>query len=117
MPRMLRNILIAVVAVLVPLSMVPPLLIAKARLTKSKDPRIQLVPDMDNQPKFKTQSRNGLFADHRAMRPLIEGTVARDQLHEDDALYRGKVGDKWVETFPVPVTAQRMRRGEQRYDV
>ena len=117
MPRKLRNILIAVVAVLVPVSLVPPLLIAKARLTTSKQPRIHLVPDMDRQPRFNTQARNRLFADLRAMRPVIQGTVARDRLEENDALYRGKVGDRWVETFPLTVTAQLMRRGQERYDI
>ncbi|PWB75022.1 MAG: quinol:cytochrome C oxidoreductase [Holophagae bacterium] len=72
---------------------------------------------MDNQPKYRPQSRNRLFADRRAMRPPVEGTVARGELREDDRLYRGAVGGVWVEEIPVPVTDQLLRRGRARYDI
>lgn len=113
----LRKILIAAAVILVPLSLIPPLLIAKARVTKSSAPRVHFIPDMDDQPKFRAQSRNRLFADRRAMRPPVPGAVARDRLHADDAFYRGKVGDAWVATFPVPVTNSLIRRGQERFDI
>ena len=48
---------------------------------------------MDNQPKYKAQSRNSLFADRRAMRPPVEGTVARGAVIGDECGHdRGKVG-------------------------
>jgi len=75
------------------------------------------VPDMDNQPKFGPQSRNRLFADRRAMRPPVEGAVARGALREDNGLYRGAVGGVWVEQIPVAVTDQLLRRGRERYDI
>ncbi len=117
MPRRLRNILIGAVAILVPLSLLPPLLVAMARVTRSGSPRLHLVPDMDNQPKLKAQARNALFADRRAMRPVIPGTVAVHCLQDDDALYRGRTGGQWVQTFPVSVTTALMRRGRERFDV
>ena len=61
-------------AILVVLSWVPLALIMRARVTTSPKPRIHIVPDMDNQPKFKAQSRNPMFADRRAMRPPVAGT-------------------------------------------
>jgi mono/diheme cytochrome c family protein len=105
------------VVVMVVLSWVPLALIARARQVKSPAPRLHVVPDMDNQPKFKAQSRNRLFADLRAMRPPVEGAVARGGLREDGGLYRGAVGEAWIERIPVEVTDQLLRRGRERYDV
>ncbi len=113
MPRWLIYLLV----VLVVLSWVPLVLIARARTVTSTAPRIHLIPDMDNQPKFKAQASNPLFADRRAMRPPVPGTVATDELRSDDAYWRGKVGDDWVETIPVPVTMGLLERGQQRYDI
>lgn len=105
------------VVVTVVLSWVPLALILRARQVKSPKPRIHIVQDMDNQPKFGPQSRNRLFADRRAMRPPVAGTVARGELRDDDRLHRGAVGEVWVEQIPVPVTEQLLRRGRERYDV
>jgi mono/diheme cytochrome c family protein len=49
------------------------------------------------------------------MRPLVAGTVARDRLMEDDHYWRGKVDGKPAETFPMPVTAELVARGKERY--
>ncbi len=117
MPQRLRHILIAAVAILIPIALLPPLLIAKARITRSEKPRIHLVPDMDNQPRFETQTRNRLFADRRAMRPPVEGAVARDRPEANEALRRGKVGETWVTEYPLPVTRELIERGRERYDV
>jgi mono/diheme cytochrome c family protein len=105
------------IVVLVVLSWVPLVLIMRARHTTSTAPRIHLIQDMGSQPKFKPQARNPLFADRRAMRPPVPGTVAVEGLREDDAYYRGKVGDDWVEAIPVPVTMGLLERGQQRYDI
>ena len=45
---------------------------------------------MDWQKRFEMQSKNDFFADHRAMRLPVEGTVATDELKLDDHLYLGK---------------------------
>ncbi len=71
------------------LALIPLVVIAKLRVSTSKEPRIHIIQDMDNQAKFKAQSRNDLFADGRAMRPPVPGTVARGELYEDDHFYRG----------------------------
>jgi mono/diheme cytochrome c family protein len=70
-------------------ALIPLVVIAKLRVSTSKEPRIHIIQDMDNQAKFKAQSRNDLFADGRAMRPPVPGTVARGELYEDDHFYRG----------------------------
>ena len=99
------------------LALVPFAFIAKARATKSNLPRIHPIRDMGNQPKFKAQAANPLFADDRAMRPLVPGVVARNDLHPNEHLYRGIVDGRWATTFPMPVTDAVMRRGRYRFDI
>ena len=112
-PRWLQYL----VVVSVVLSWVPLAVILRARYATSPKPRIHIIQDMDNQPKYKAQSRNRLFADRRAMRLPVAGTVARGELRDDDRLHLGSVGGEWIEEVPVPVTMQLMRRGRERYDV
>ncbi|MGE5235254.1 MAG: c-type cytochrome [Acidobacteriota bacterium] len=99
-------------------ALVPLALIARARVTTSPVPRLNVVPDMDNQIKFKPQSEDTMFADGRAMREPVPDTVARGELDLDSAYYRGKTADGgWVTAFPVPVTERLVRRGEDRFDI
>lgn len=116
LPRLPRwivyTLLIAIVASWLPLA-----LVARARAVRSDQPRIHIIQDMDNQPRYNPQAASTLFADGRAMRPEIPGTVARGELHEDDALYRGKKGDDWVTEIPLPVTEPFVRRGQERFAI
>jgi mono/diheme cytochrome c family protein len=67
---------------------------------------------------YKPLARDDFFADHRASRPLIEGTVARGQLRTDSALFTGKGEDgKDVTEFPFEMTADVLARGKQRYEI
>lgn len=107
----------AVLAVLAALSLLPFACIYRARHALSPLPRIHIVQGMDNQPRFKAQQVNPLFADTREERPPVAGTVAKGQLEEDEGLYRGLRDGKWIETFPVPVTASLLKRGSERYEI
>ncbi len=104
-------------AVLTVLALVPLAFIARARVVKSEMPRIHLIRDMDQQPKFRAQAPNALFADGRAMRPAIPGTVARGALNADDHLYRGKVAGQWAAELPMEVNEAMMKRGQERFGV
>jgi mono/diheme cytochrome c family protein len=72
---------------------------------------------MDNQPRYKSQQANALFADTREARPPVTGTVARGHLDEDDGLNRGLRDGKWIESFPVPVTSVLLERGSERFEI
>ena len=109
--------LVFTLLILVVLSWVPLALIMRARVTTSPQPRIHLVPDMDNQPKFKPQSRNPLFADRRAMRPPVAGAVAQGTVVGRSALTDGRVGEDWVEEGPLAVDLGLLQRGRERYDI
>jgi mono/diheme cytochrome c family protein len=112
-----RGLVALGIGVLVALSFVPLALIARARVSNSPRPRLHLVPDMDSQPKFKPQAANPMFADTRAARPQVAGTVARGQWPRDEALHVGRVDGEWVSAFPVPLTEPLLRRGQERYGI
>jgi mono/diheme cytochrome c family protein len=112
-PRWVVPALIALAA----LALVPFAYVARARASRSPVPRIHLFQDMDNQPRFKSQQANPLFADRRAMRPEVAGTVAHGELREDERLFRGVDGGQWVREFPVTVDRALLDRGRERYGI
>lgn len=86
--------MIACLIGLVVLSWVPLVLVAKARVTLKDKPRIHLIQDMDNQPRLNTQAASAIFADGRAMRLPVPGTVARGMAAGDDHYDRGFTLDR-----------------------
>jgi mono/diheme cytochrome c family protein len=101
---------------------------------------------MAKQPSYRPLEDSSFFADGRASRPLVEGTVARGHLRIDRHLYTGKRGSDgeparaaavvgagagggvmpltlaqadqpYVDTFPFPLTRAVLERGQQRYTI
>jgi hypothetical protein len=73
--------------------------------------------DMHDQPKYKPLKASRFFADGRASRPRVPGTVARGHLNDDVQLYTGKVDNVFATTFPAPVTMAVLERGQERYNI
>jgi hypothetical protein len=73
--------------------------------------------DMHDEPKFFPQRGTSFYADGRSVRPQVENTVARNQLHEDSYFYTGLVNGKEGDGLPFPVTMQVLERGQERYNV
>jgi len=73
--------------------------------------------DMHDQPRFDPMREAPFFADARSARPLVEGTVARGHLRDDELLYTGRVNGEASAVFPFAVDANVMARGRERYDV
>jgi mono/diheme cytochrome c family protein len=73
--------------------------------------------DMHDQPKYEPLETSDFFADGQSSRPQVEGTVARGQLQEDEAFYRGRVGNEFVPTFPIAIDRPLLERGRQRFDI
>jgi mono/diheme cytochrome c family protein len=98
---------------------VPFALAVLARVSTSEKTRIHIVPDMDSQEKYKAQRKNTFFADARAMRPDVPGTVAQGELFDDEHFYRGKVDGAFVKTFPaqIDISAQTMEKGREKYGI
>lgn len=72
---------------------------------------------MEEQPKLRTLQGTDLFADGRAARPRVPGTVARGLEHGDELLEAGKLAGKEADLFPFPIGAAELARGRERYDI
>ena len=81
--------------------LIPPVATFSVLQTTSRNPRLHVVPDMDWQHKFKTQTvgplvdvpgqsgRQPLFFDGRSMRQPVEGSVLFDSGEAEPELFRG----------------------------
>ena len=91
------------------LCLLPPVIIFRMSGMTNRAPRMHIVPDMDWQHKNKTQTVSPnfapigkpdyLFADGRAMREPIPGTIARGRLFTDSEYFQG------IQTGSTSVTA------------
>lgn len=101
--------------------------------------------DMHDQPKYRPLrpvDSFGAIKDERSARPVVEGTVARDQLREDVEFYTGRIAGAasagavtaaappqgatpgatqtyqgFVTEFPVSITESDLDRGQQRFNI
>lgn len=73
--------------------------------------------DMHDQPRYKPLARSDFFADGRAARPLVPGTVPRGFLRADARLNAGKDAAGFLAEFPLPVDLALVRRGRERFDI
>jgi mono/diheme cytochrome c family protein len=74
--------------------------------------------EMYDQPKYKPLDRSAFYADGRASRALVEGTVARGALEGTAMPAGGAPGaaDRVTE-LPMPLTRELLARGQQRYEI
>ncbi len=117
MPRGLPSWFWPSVLITTAIALVPFALLWKARVTKSAQPRVHIIWHMDNQDRYNAQAVNPMYADGRAMRPPVLGTIARGELIEDERLSFGTDGDAFVEDFPLPFTAALLGRGQERFGI
>jgi mono/diheme cytochrome c family protein len=73
--------------------------------------------DMHNQPKYRGLRPSTFFADGSSARPLVEGTVARGTLQDDEAFFTGKIDKVAVKEFPFAVDEALVNRGQDRYNI
>jgi len=115
--------------------------IAGFRGTKSTRSPIEIFPDMDHQPKVKAQVASGFFADGRAARVPVAGTVPMGyaiplhkpvdgSLGEATGPYKqiyfssgpmyfdtGKIGDQWGTGMPFEISPEWISRGRERFTI
>ena len=72
--------------------------------------------DMHDAPRIEANEATDAFEDGRGNRPLVEGTVARGWLNDDEHLTTGKVNGQLVDEFPFPVTRDVLERGQERFN-
>jgi mono/diheme cytochrome c family protein len=89
------------------------------RATPSPNRPIHIFWDMDFQPKFKAQAPNPLFADGRAMRPPVQGSVARGESYVDTHMFEGVVDGQWATALPTSMKLDQatLERGQQRFNI
>ena len=129
--------MVAALVVLVVVSWLPLALIGTSRVMLSERRPIEMFQGMRDQPRYNPQAATDLFADGRAMRAPVPGTVAwgRDareaddgQLREDDHYYRGyrlvagEDGNAEAEFFDdlppqIEVNRDLLLRGQERYNI
>ena len=94
----------------------------------SEKPPWRIFPDMDEQARVKPQSYTDFYSDKRQDRPAIEGTIAMipdhlkiyakyDVFVEDDYLGTGKVNGEYGKGFPMPVTNELMKLGQEKFQI
>lgn len=120
MPKWITAFIVASTA----FALIPFAIAAKARTSHSSEPHIHIFPDMDFQPKFKSDQANDLFADGRENRGELAGTIARGSLNADDLFYRGlDHGEggaaQWAKGFPaqLEVNDALIKRGKNRFEI
>jgi mono/diheme cytochrome c family protein len=93
--------------------------VAGRRGTISRQPPIELFPDMDRQPKLRPQTPNNFFADGKSSRLPIPGTIAWDDRYQDTPVNTGRVPGttNFVAVLPVAVTEKLLARGQQRFNI
>ncbi len=73
---------------------------------------------MGTSPAYKPLEPSEFFADGRASRPLIAGTVARGQFYEDPVLLTGRDESGELSTeYPFEMTREVLLRGRERYNI
>ncbi len=115
--RKIPGLIVSGVVVLMALALLPPLWIAQVRYSRKSSPRVHFVSDMDFQPKYLPQQASPLFADGRAMRPPVAGTVDVDERLGEEHYLTGEVDGQPATEFPMPVTTALIERGRRRYDI
>ncbi|MCC9642235.1 DUF3341 domain-containing protein [Rhodopirellula sp. JC740] len=92
-------------ATIIFLSFIPALAVLRMRVTKSGSPRFHIFPDMDFSPSKDAQQTTTLFADGRAMRPDVPGTVRRGDL-DWDVNFKTGIDMEQLATIDAPRAAQ-----------
>ena len=84
----------------------------------SSDPPVRLIQDMMFQPKVLPEAPSHFYEDGSGMRKPPEGTVADEELREDDAWFRGNTqSGTFVPRVPGRVDEKLLARGQERFDI
>ena len=73
--------------------------------------------DMHDAPRYDPLEASTFFKDGRSARNPVANTVSRGSLREDEHLHQGTIGGQLTDTFPMPVTAEMLARGRERFNV
>lgn len=92
-------------------------LVARAGLALLSVLSLACRQDMHDQPRFEPFEQNPFFADGRAVRAKLPGTVAQGSLGQDAVFLTGRAGEEFTTSMPVEITRERLERGRERFDI
>ena len=95
------------------------MVVAGKRGDISRQPPIEVFPDMDRQPKLRPQAANSFFPSGLSSQAPIPGVVARGAAWQDSPENTGRVPGttNFVATIPVAVTQALLARGHERFNI
>jgi mono/diheme cytochrome c family protein len=73
--------------------------------------------DMHDAPRYDPLEASTVFPGGASARPLVEGTIARGHLDDDELLDTGKLNGQVANEFPFPITRADLDRGQQRFNI
>ncbi len=85
----------------------------------SRKPPFEVFPDMKRQPRLRPQKPNDFFADRFSSRLPVPGAIPRGAPHEDTPANTGchPGTTNYVAVNPLPMTAELLARGRERFTV
>jgi mono/diheme cytochrome c family protein len=128
MPKWITAFIVASTA----FALIPFAIAAKARNSHSSEPHIHIFPDMDFQPKYKSDTAMDLFPDGRTNRGELAGTIPKGWLQADELFYNGiehasagGTEPEWTTGFPkaypdgrpFAVDTTLVARGQNRFNI
>ncbi|MBI2186793.1 MAG: cytochrome c [Acidobacteria bacterium] len=72
---------------------------------------------MHDAPRYEPLEASAFFTNGGSARTLVANTVARGMLRENGHLYQGTIDGQLTDMFPMPVTAEMLARGRERFNV
>jgi mono/diheme cytochrome c family protein len=78
---------------------------------------IEIFPDMDRQPKYKSQTPDTFFPEGRVDRVPPYGTIPFHVQTDQPYLLTGKMGNMWGTGIPVTIDQKLLVRGQERYRI
>ncbi len=73
--------------------------------------------DMYNQPRYEPLEASDFFADGRASRPLVPGTIPYGTQPTDDVLHTGRDNGELATELPIELTEALLQRGHERFNI
>jgi hypothetical protein len=80
-------------------------------------PPIQIIPDMDQQPRGNPQGESHFFPDGREARMPVPGVTPRGSMTDDEYFDTGRMNDRWGNGIPMELDMEHMLRGQERYEI
>jgi mono/diheme cytochrome c family protein len=74
-------------------------------------------PNMEEQSSYRPYEPSIHFQDRTSARPVPRFTVARDAVLDQPVLFSGRAGGALATQFPLPVTRELLRRGQERFSI